>query len=86
MLAGADRCDDGEMLGVANPYRQPDSSHGDTAASACCVALTVAPRDTELSGDLASGFKALGDPLLAAATDPVYVVAIERFRTRGRNF
>jgi len=49
------------------------------------MSLRVAPLDTAYGADLASGFKALGDPhrvailhLLAVAADPVCVVDVER--------
>lgn len=53
--------------------------------TACCVALLTDPIDQELTDDLATGFKALGDPhrvavihMLAGAAGPVCVVDIER--------
>ncbi len=52
---------------------------------AVCAPLRIEPLDTEKSADLATGFKALGDPhrvailhLLAAAGQPVCVVDVER--------
>ena len=53
--------------------------------SACCVALQEDPINHRTSQDLATGFKALGDPhrvavlhLLTGAGEPVCVVDIER--------
>lgn len=53
--------------------------------SACCLALQIEPIDSEASEDLATGFKALGDPhrvavihLLTGAGEPICVVDIER--------
>ncbi len=53
--------------------------------SACCAGLQEEPINHETSQDLATGFKALGDPhrvailhLLSGAGEPVFVVDIER--------
>jgi len=53
--------------------------------SACCAALQEEPINHQTSQDLATGFKALGDPhrvavlhLLTGAGEPVCVVDIER--------
>ncbi len=53
--------------------------------SACCAGLQEEPINHETSQDLATGFKALGDPhrvgvihLLSGAGEPVCVVDIER--------
>ncbi|NHZ70197.1 MAG: metalloregulator ArsR/SmtB family transcription factor [Proteobacteria bacterium] len=53
--------------------------------SASCVALTARPIDSVRTADIASAFKALGDPhrveivhLLSATNGPVCVVDIER--------
>ncbi len=53
--------------------------------TACCVALREEPISHQTSEDLATGFKALGDPhrvavihLLSGAGEPVCVVDIER--------
>ena len=55
------------------------------SVSACCVALQVDPINHRTSQDLATGFKALGDPhrvavlhLLTGAGEPVCVADIER--------
>ena len=58
---------------------------GCSTETACCVGLATDPIDEEVSDNLATGFKALGDPhrmavihMLACAAGPVCVVDIER--------